>query len=108
MYDILTIFAGFIFLFSAVAGGLARTSFSGPIIFCAFGWLIGPLALGWFDADVGADGLRLLAELTLALVLFTDRNYNHVIAAEPKVWSTAVFHSKEWGSRDTRLVIRAG
>ena len=38
----------------------------------------------------------------------TDRNYNHVIAAEPKVWSTAVFHSKEWGSRDTRLVIRAG
>lgn len=72
MYDILTIFAAFIFLFSAVAGGLARTPISGPIIFCAFGWLIGPLALGWFDADIGAEGLRLLAELTLALVLFSD------------------------------------
>jgi len=72
MYDILTIFAGFIFLFSAIAGGLARTPISGPIVFCAFGWLIGPLALGWFDLDVKAEGLRLLAEMTLALVLFAD------------------------------------
>lgn len=72
MYDVLTIFAGFIFLFSVIAGGLARTPISGPIVFCAFGWLIGPLALGWFDIDVEAEALRLLAELTLALVLFSD------------------------------------
>ena len=72
MYDILTIFAGFIFVFSVVAGGLARTPISGPIVFCAFGVLIGPLALGWFDVEVNAEGLRLLAEMTLALVLFAD------------------------------------
>ena len=40
VYDLLTIFAGFIFVFSAIAGGLARTPISGPIVFCAFGWLI--------------------------------------------------------------------
>jgi NhaP-type Na+/H+ or K+/H+ antiporter len=72
MYEVLTIFAGFIFVFSAVAGGLARTDVSGPIVFCAFGWLIGPLALGWFDPDIDAEGIRMLAELTLALVLFAD------------------------------------
>ena len=72
MYDVLTIFAGFIFVFSAVAGGLARTPISGPIVFCTFGVLIGPLALGWFDVGVNAEGLRLLAEMTLALVLFAD------------------------------------
>jgi NhaP-type Na+/H+ or K+/H+ antiporter len=72
MYDVLTIFAGFIFLYSVVAGGLTRTPFSGAIVFCAFGWLIGPLALGLFDLEVDAEGIRLLAELTLALVLFAD------------------------------------
>ena len=68
MYDVLTIFAGFVLLFSAIAGGLARTPVSGPIVFCAFGWLIGPLALGWFDLDVKAEGLRLLAELCARLL----------------------------------------
>jgi len=72
MYEVLTIFAGFVFVFSALAGGLARTPISGPILFCAFGWLIGPLALGLFEVEVGAEGLRLLAELTLAVVLFAD------------------------------------
>jgi NhaP-type Na+/H+ or K+/H+ antiporter len=72
MYDVLTIFAGFIFVYSVVAGGLARTPISGAILFCAFGWLIGPLALGLFDLEVDAEGIRLLAELTLALVLFAD------------------------------------
>jgi NhaP-type Na+/H+ or K+/H+ antiporter len=72
MYDVLTIFAGFIFVYSVFAGWLARTPISGAIVFCFFGWLIGPLALNLFDEDVGAPGLRLLAELTLALVLFAD------------------------------------
>jgi NhaP-type Na+/H+ or K+/H+ antiporter len=72
MYDILTIFAGFIFIYSVLAGGLARTPISGAIVFCIFGWLIGPLVFDLFDVGIEAESLRTLAELTLALVLFSD------------------------------------
>jgi NhaP-type Na+/H+ or K+/H+ antiporter len=33
---------------------------------------MGPLGLGWFDGDVSHTGLRVLADLTLALILFID------------------------------------
>ncbi len=36
------------------------------------GFLCGGDALGWVDLQIGGEGLKILAELTLALVLFTD------------------------------------
>ena len=36
------------------------------------GFLCGGQVLGWVDVPIGGEGLRILAELTLALVLFTD------------------------------------
>ena len=36
------------------------------------GFLFGGQALGWVDVQIGGEGLKILAELTLALVLFTD------------------------------------
>jgi NhaP-type Na+/H+ or K+/H+ antiporter len=41
-------------------------------VFTAFGLALGPLGLGLLSLDVDKEGLRTLAELTLALVLFTD------------------------------------
>jgi NhaP-type Na+/H+ or K+/H+ antiporter len=49
-----------------------RTPVTGPIIFTAFGLALGPVGLGWLQLEVDHEGLRTLAELTLALVLFTD------------------------------------
>jgi len=72
MYETLMVFGVFLFLYSIVAGGLERTPVNGAIVFTAFGLLFGPLGLGLLPLDASAEGLRILAELTLALVLFTD------------------------------------
>jgi len=72
MYEHLAIIAAFIFLYSIVSGGLDRTFFNGAIVFTAFGLAFGPLGLGFLNLDVDVELLRTLAELTLALVLFTD------------------------------------
>ena len=72
MYENLLILAAFIFLYSIVSGGLERTPINGAIVFIAFGLLMGPVGLGYLNLSLEAEGLRTLAELTLALVLFTD------------------------------------
>ena len=72
MYENLAILAAFVFLYSLVSGGLERTPVSGAIVFVVFGLVFGPLGLGLLNLKVDAEGLSTLAELTLALVLFTD------------------------------------
>lgn len=72
MYEDLSILAAFVFLYSLTCGGLERTPINGAIVFTAFGLAFGSLGLGLLTLDVGAEGLNTLAELTLALVLFTD------------------------------------
>lgn len=72
MYVTLAILAVFVFLYSITSGGLERTPINGAIVFTAFGLVFGPLGLGLLDLDVGAEGLRTIAELTLALILFID------------------------------------
>ncbi len=72
MYEHLAILAVFVFLYSITAGGLERTPINGAVVFTAFGLAFGPLGLGLLDIDVDAEGLRTLAEVTLALVLFAD------------------------------------
>jgi NhaP-type Na+/H+ or K+/H+ antiporter len=72
MYIELAVFGLFVFCYSLVAGRVERAAASGPIVFVAAGFLMGPLGLAWFDGDVSRTGLRMLADLTLALILFTD------------------------------------
>ena len=42
------------------------------MVFIAVGLVLGPFGLGFVRLNLGAQGLRTLAELTLAMVLFTD------------------------------------
>lgn len=72
MYINLAILSIFVFLYSLVSGGLEKTPFSGAIIFTLFGLMVGSLGLGILNLHVDTEGLMILAELTLALVLFTD------------------------------------
>jgi len=72
VYSDLAILAAFAFVYSVIAGRLEKTPLNGAIVFVAFGLACGPIGLGIIDLDVDAEGLRTLAELTLALVLFTD------------------------------------
>jgi len=72
MYNTLTLLAIFVFLYSLVAGKLEKSPFSGALIFAGFGLIIGPIGLDIFDWNINSQWLRYAAEITLALVLFTD------------------------------------
>ena len=72
MYGHLALFAAFVFAYSAVAGRLERTPFGGAITYTAFGLAFGSLGLGLLALHVDGKTIGTLAELTLALVLFTD------------------------------------
>jgi len=72
MYIELAVLALFVFCYSLVAGRVERAATSGPIVFVLAGLLMGPLGLAWFDGDVSNTELRVLADLTLALILFID------------------------------------
>jgi sodium/hydrogen antiporter len=72
MYQNAAILAAFLLIYSAVAGWIERSWISGPIVFVAVGFILGPDALGVFRLNITGEGLRVLAELTLAMVLFTD------------------------------------
>lgn len=72
MYENMTILALFVFVYSLAGGRLARSPVSGAIIFTAFGLALGPLGFGVLKLNADVEQIRLLAELTLALVLFTD------------------------------------
>jgi NhaP-type Na+/H+ or K+/H+ antiporter len=64
--------AGFVFAYSLFSRRLADTVVTGPMVFVAAGILIGPEVLDLVDLDVEAELVQILAEVTLALVLFSD------------------------------------
>ncbi len=72
MYETLTVLALFTAIYSLTAGRIERTWISGPIIFCTFGVLVGPRGFDILPVAGDAATIKTLAELTLALVLFTD------------------------------------
>jgi NhaP-type Na+/H+ or K+/H+ antiporter len=72
MYLNAAMLAAFLLIYSAVAGRIERSWISGPIVFTAVGFILGPDGLGVLRLNISGEGLRLLAELTLAMVLFTD------------------------------------
>ncbi len=58
--------------FAAVSGRLAGTSITAPMVFTGVGLLVGADMLGLVDPGVSGGAVKLLAEATLALVLFGD------------------------------------
>jgi NhaP-type Na+/H+ or K+/H+ antiporter len=72
MYENLALLAAFVLVYSAVAGAIERTWISGPIVFTLFGLLIGPVVFDLHSMEIDREVIRGLAEVTLALVLFTD------------------------------------
>jgi NhaP-type Na+/H+ or K+/H+ antiporter len=72
VYQDLAILALFVLVYSSIAGRVERTWVSGPIVFTIFGLLIGPVGLDLLSFKADGETIRTLAELTLALVLFTD------------------------------------
>jgi NhaP-type Na+/H+ or K+/H+ antiporter len=71
-YQILAAIAGFAFLYSLVASRLERTPISGALVYIVFGLFCGPHFLGLLEMEVDGEGIKRLAEFTLAVVLFSD------------------------------------
>lgn len=72
MYETLAVLALFIMVYSSVAGAVERRWVSGPIVFTCFGLLVGPAGFALLDWETDRELIRNLAEVTLAMVLFTD------------------------------------
>ncbi len=70
--QVLSVVAAFAFLYSLFASRLERTIINGALVYVVVGFLCGPDGLGLVDIQIEGEGLKTLAELTLALVLFTD------------------------------------
>jgi sodium/hydrogen antiporter len=58
--------------YALIANGLDRLSIGPAIAFVAVGLLLGPDVLGVLDIDLESTTIETVAEITLALVLFTD------------------------------------
>ncbi|MFK7778229.1 MAG: cation:proton antiporter [Gimesia sp.] len=71
-YQILAVIAAFAFLYSLVASRLERTPINGALIYVVCGLICGPLVLGLVEINIKGEGIKALAELTLAVVLFSD------------------------------------
>ena len=58
--------------YAAVSGRITGTSLTAPMVFTAFGLLVGSEALGFIDLSPLGGSVQELAEATLAVVLFSD------------------------------------
>jgi len=72
MYQTAIVIAAFVLVYAAVSGRIERSWLSGPVVFTLAGLGLGPEGLGVLRLDMAAEDVRLLAEATLAVVLFTD------------------------------------
>ena len=68
----LAVSAAVVIGYAAVSRRLEATIVSAPIVFVTAGLVVGSEVLGWLDLGLGSEGVRVLAEATLTLVLFTD------------------------------------
>lgn len=71
-HQVLIFIALMIFLFGLVSKVSERWLVSGPMVFVLVGILAGPLGLGLFVLKADADTVKLIAEITLMLILFVD------------------------------------
>ncbi len=68
----LTILAAVGMVYAVASARLGRTILTPAIFFLSAGIILGDAALGWFVVEPDGAALRLIAETTLALVLFAD------------------------------------
>jgi NhaP-type Na+/H+ or K+/H+ antiporter len=71
-YQDLTVIAAFVFFYSLFASRLEKTSVNGALLYVFSGILFGPHVLNIIDLKVDGESLSSLAEIALAICLFTD------------------------------------
>ena len=64
--------------FAVLSGRLAGTAVTMPMLFTAAGLLLGQHGVGLVDLGLDSEGVSILAEATLVVVLFTDASRIHL------------------------------
>lgn len=64
--------AGFVIAYGLISHRVERSVLTGPMLFVAFGLLMGSAGFDVLDLSLDSSGVEILAEATLALLLFTD------------------------------------
>lgn len=72
LYQNLAVTAAFLLIYSLIAGRFESKLVNGPLLFLLTGWLLGPGGLELLSLSIDSAGIKLLAELTLVIVLFND------------------------------------
>ena len=72
LYQNLAVIAAFLLVYSLIAGRFESKLVNGPLLFLLTGWLLGPGGLELLSLSIDSAGIKLLAELTLVIVLFND------------------------------------
>jgi NhaP-type Na+/H+ or K+/H+ antiporter len=81
----IAVVAGLVVGYAAVSRRLQRSVVSSAMVFVAGGLVVGPELLGWFDPGISSEGVRVLAEATLTLVLFSDASRIDVVALRREI-----------------------
>lgn len=85
MYLNITILVLLILLYGMFTGKIEKMALSGPIIFLICGIVAGPLILNILDTNIKTETIRVLAEMALALVLFTDAAKSNIKVLEHNI-----------------------
>lgn len=70
--DTVAVLSVLVFGWAVISGALARRNVTGPLVFAAAGYVLANPEWGLLSVDVEATSIHLIAEITLALLLFTD------------------------------------
>lgn len=61
-----------IFIYGLISRVSERSPITAPMVFAGIGIVVGPLGLNLIDVSLGAAVVKLIAEITLVLILFVD------------------------------------
>jgi len=85
VYQDLLVIAIFILLYSLFSVRIEKTAINGPFLAVLCGLITGPALLNIFDIKIESEGYKIVAELALALVLFTDASNTNLKVVQKNI-----------------------
>jgi len=74
-HQLIVLAAIIILLFGLFSKISERSIISAPMVFVSIGLIVGPLGFSWLHLETDTQGIQVLAELTLIIILFVDASF---------------------------------
>ncbi|KJY84401.1 sodium:proton antiporter [Vibrio galatheae] len=84
IYAVMSLIAGIVFFYTLIAKRIENSGISGPIVYVCLGLLLGEYGFGVIGGSAQANEIRLFADLTLALILFSDAANSNLAVLKQK------------------------